>query len=250
MATFLQVCDAFPQESGDMQKDFKALKNYVYQLQESLRYVLCNLDSENFNDSGLQAITDPIKARIEDQDGNLAQLELTAEYLRLQLSNANGDISQLQQTAQSLQSQVTSADGKASQAIQTANGFETRVSNAEGAISQVVQTVDGVTVSTGYGSTFLKGDRIVMGASNTDNYSSLSYDGMEIYVNGNRKALLGENPALAYENQALILGTDNPGYVTKYYNAGHKLWIGNGTQTCGIMFDFSAGTYQLYGTQA
>lgn len=269
MATFMQVCDAFPDESGDLQKDFKALKNYVFQLQEALRYVLCNLGGENFNETDLANITQPILAKIEDVDGNVTQLEITAQGLQASVEDAQGNISSLQQTAQGLRtdvddakgnasqalqtanglaSRVTDAEGNASEALQTANGFSSRISDVEGNVTEIQTTIEGVTVTTGGGTTYLAGDKIVM-SSYTNNYSQLTATGFEVYVEGSRKALLGENPNMSYINQALILGTDNPGYVTKYYNNGHRLWIGNGAQTCGIMFDFTNGTYKLYGTQ-
>lgn len=31
-------------------EDARALRNYLYQMQEQLRYVLCNLDTENFSE--------------------------------------------------------------------------------------------------------------------------------------------------------------------------------------------------------
>ena len=31
-------------------EDVRALRNYLYQMQEQLQYVLCNLDTENFSE--------------------------------------------------------------------------------------------------------------------------------------------------------------------------------------------------------
>ena len=31
-------------------EDARALRNYLYQMQEQLQYVLCNLDTENFSE--------------------------------------------------------------------------------------------------------------------------------------------------------------------------------------------------------
>ena len=210
--------------------------------------MLCNLGGENFNETDLANITQPILAKIEDVDGNVTQLEITAQGLRTDVDDAKGNASQALQTANGLASRVTDAEGNASEALQTANGFSSRISDVEGNVTEIQTTIEGVTVTTGGGTTYLAGDKIVM-SSYTNNYSKLTSTGFEVYVEGSRKALLGENPNMSYINQALILGTDNPGYVTKYYNNGHRLWIGNGAQTCGIMFDFTNGTYKLYGTQ-
>ena len=34
----------------DSPEDARALRNYLYQMQEQLQYVLCNLDTENFSE--------------------------------------------------------------------------------------------------------------------------------------------------------------------------------------------------------
>ena len=40
-----------PKFSDNMDpEDARALRNYLYQMQEQLQYVLCNLDTENFSE--------------------------------------------------------------------------------------------------------------------------------------------------------------------------------------------------------
>ena len=39
--------------SGNLEKDFETLTNYVFQMTEEIRYLMCNLDVTNFNDLGL-----------------------------------------------------------------------------------------------------------------------------------------------------------------------------------------------------
>ncbi len=77
--------------------------------------------------------------------------------------------------------------------------------------------------------------------------AAMSANGMEIYEAGARKVLVG----WAGSNPAVVIGADNPAYVEKMYTGGaHRFWIGNSTMTCGILFNFTAGTYELRGTAA
>jgi len=45
--TFLRITD---DGCGMAPDDARALRNYLYQMQEQLQYVLCNLDTENLSD--------------------------------------------------------------------------------------------------------------------------------------------------------------------------------------------------------
>ena len=124
--------------------------------------------------------------------------------------------------------------------------METRVANAEGAVSTVSQKVNGVTVTTWSGQTFLAGDRIVM-SSDINNYMAVGANGLEVWINGMMKALIGQT--YGADNYSVILGNTNPAVVQKIYDGNNLMWVGNEAKTCGIMFNFSAGTYQFYGTK-
>lgn len=43
----------FPNVSGNKDTDLKAILNYLYMLQEELRYTMGNLGAENFNETGI-----------------------------------------------------------------------------------------------------------------------------------------------------------------------------------------------------
>ena len=221
----------FPNFTGQESpaEQIRTIRNYLYMLLEQLRYTLNNLDAGNFNTEGLKeiqdAISQPILKQLSDTDGNLAELQVTAAGLASRVSNAEGSISSLSQTA---------------------SGLETRVANAEGAVSTVSQKVNGVTVTTGYGQTFLAGDRIVM-SSNVNNYMAIGANGLEVWINGMIKALIGQT--YGADNYSVILGNTNPAVVQKIYDGNNLMWIGNEAKTCGIMFNFNDGTYQFYGTK-
>ena len=55
-------------------EDARAIRNYLYQMQEQLQYVLCNLDVEN--------MSEPLRARLNSIDTRLDKLEEDAEITR------------------------------------------------------------------------------------------------------------------------------------------------------------------------
>lgn len=128
MATFLQAADRMPGLSGDSQKDIKSLHDYVYSLQETIRYVLGNIGEENLDEDMLQSIK---------QSGKYA--------------------SEIKQLSDEIILQVQTLDAAVSALDIRADGIDTRVSNVEGSTSQISQKVDGITLSVQdyYGSTYI-----------------------------------------------------------------------------------------------
>lgn len=86
-------------------------------------------------------------------------------------------------------------------------------------------------------------------------FSQMTYLGYAVYIGNAQKAMLGINTGYVDSSggyaPALILGADTPAYVEKYWMSGlgHCMWIGNGTQSCGILFNFTNNTYTFVGTQ-
>ena len=151
MPSSLQTLDtAFPKidEHQTTEENLNQVVNYLYMLLENLRYTLGNLGEDNFNDTELDSIgkliTEPVWARIADDEGNIHTLNVTAENLLSQVSDINGNISTLQQTAETLSSRITTADGNISALTQTANSLSSKISDAEGNISSLTQTVNGL----------------------------------------------------------------------------------------------------------
>ena len=216
------------------------------ELQVTAAGLASRVSSNEGDISQLEQTAQGLSSRVGDAEGNISSLQQTANGLSSRVSSAEGNISTLQQTANGLSSRVSNAEGSISSLSQTASGLETRVANAEGAVSTVSQKVNGVTVTTGYGQTFLAGDRIVM-SSNVNNYMAIGANGLEVWINGMIKALIGQT--YGADNYSVILGNTNPAVVQKIYDGNNLMWIGNEAKTCGIMFNFSAGTYQFYGTK-
>lgn len=218
------------------------------ELQVTAAGLASRVSSNEGNISQLEQTAQGLSSRVGDAEGNISSLQQTANGLSSRVTSAEGNISSLQQTANGLSSRVSNAEGSISSLSQTASGLETRVANAEGAVSTVSQKVNGVTVTTPYGQTYLAGDRIVMRA-NENNYMAIGSNGLEVWVNGTQKALIGQT--YGADNYSVILGNTNPAVVQKIYDSysGNQMWVGNENKTCGIMFNFSAGTYQFYGTK-
>ena len=216
------------------------------ELQVTAAGLASRVSSNEGNISQLEQTAQGLSSRVGDAEGNISSLQQTANGLSSRVSSAEGNISSLQQTANGLSSRVSNAEGSISILSQTASGLETRVANAEGAVSTVSQKVNGVTVTTGYGQTFLAGDRIVM-SSDINNYMAIGANGLEVWINGMMKAVIGQT--YGADNYSVILGNTNPAVVQKIYDGSNLMWVGNEAKTCGIMFNFSAGTYQFYGTK-
>ena len=149
----------------------KQVWNYIYQLEEQLRYAFNHIGADNIeegavtgkhieaetitadrlsasagndlNITGNRAVLLTAKKQSE-ADGKISQLRVDADAIAGRVSDAEGNISQIRQTAEGLESRVTSAEGNISQIRQTAEGLESRVTSAEGNISQIRQTAKGL----------------------------------------------------------------------------------------------------------
>lgn len=218
----------------------------ISSLQQTANGLSSRVTSAEGNISTLQQTADGISSRVSSAEGNISTLQQTANGLSSRVSDAEGNISALIQGAGNLTTRVSNAEGNITTVMQTANSLSSRVSNAEGAVSTISQKVNGVTIQTGDGQTFLAGDRIVM-SSNIYNYMAIGANGLEVWINGMMKALIGQT--YGADNYTVVLGNTNPAVVQKIYDGSNLMWIGNETKTCGIMFNFSTGTYQFYGTK-
>lgn len=215
------------------------------ELQVTAAGLASRVSSNEGDISQLEQTAQGLSSRVGNAEGNISSLQQTANGLSSRVTSAEGNISTLQQTANGLSSRVSNAEGSISTLNQTASGLETRVANAEGTVSAVSQKVDGVTVTTTYGQTYLAGDRIVMRA-NENNYMAVGYNGLEVWINGALKALIGQMSGA--DNYSVVLGNTNPAVVQKIYDGSNLMWIGNETRTCGILLNFSTGAIQFVGT--
>ena len=158
----LNADNRFPnlRSGGDVEQRFGEVEDYLFLLLENLRYVLRNLGAENFNQTELfqigenfaENVSGPIYKRLEDDEGNIAEIIARADLIATRMTNAEGDISALEQTASSITSRVSDAEGNISVLQQTATGITSRVSSIEEdngkihtSISSIEQTAASIT---------------------------------------------------------------------------------------------------------
>ena len=152
-SNLLNADTSFPQftkETSDREK-IEQITSYLYMLLEQLRYSLCNLDKDNFNDAGLEEIgkiiTEPVYIRLEADEGDIHELNVTAQLLSSRIKDAEGNVSQLQQTAKSRSAQLSGPKRNVSARQQTEQSLSRRLEAAEGNVSQLMQTVNGMRLS-------------------------------------------------------------------------------------------------------
>lgn len=146
----------------DVVGSLKKMERYLRNLQEELEFRLANLDSENFNETGLkeigETITEPITVELEDTAGHISTLQQTAEGLSstvsgLTLSKTTAGALQLMSGTTAMGSDVnlpeTDLSGYAttSQLEQTAKGFTLTVSGQQLTLGNSVLSDDGSTVN-------------------------------------------------------------------------------------------------------
>ncbi len=197
-SNWLYIDTNFPTFTQGESTDEKVttIQNYVFMLVEQMRYTLNNLDLRNFNAAALdklqQVITEPVYARLEDEEGKLTMLAATAEGLAAQVSDAEGNISALQLSEAALTARIQSAEGNVSVLQQTAAGLTARVQSAEGDISSVTQTaqkINWIVASGTSASNFTLSDRAIqLVAQNIQldgyvTFTNLSQTGGETVIN-------------------------------------------------------------------
>lgn len=110
----------FPQFTGQepLSRKVGMMYDYLVQLQESLRYTMQNLDSRNFNATGLlrigETIREPLQAKITNLEGDSMLLWLTAEELATSLSDTEGRVTAVSQTLDGITLSVDNGDTESS----------------------------------------------------------------------------------------------------------------------------------------
>ena len=150
-------------ETGDtiqqIYRNQKTIKNWLFQLNEQLRYNLYNMEVENLTqatvdqltsvsgdvEAQLQVLDGKITAAVTAADGRFAELQIDIDGITTRVGDAEGNISSLQQTATSITSTVQDMEGNISALQQTATSLTTAIQNAEGDISSLQQTASSLT---------------------------------------------------------------------------------------------------------
>ena len=109
----------------DSQKERKAILDYLYQLTEQLRYWQNNVELDNLTEESRKVITgivngnallqvqqDKILAKVEDQDGNIAQIVILADEIQQIVQDMEGNVTTITQTAESAMIKAENAEGR------------------------------------------------------------------------------------------------------------------------------------------
>lgn len=109
----------------DSQKERKAILDYLYQLTEQLRYWQNNVELDNLTEEARAVITgivngnallqvqqDKILAKVEDQDGNIAQIVILADEIQQIVQDMEGNVTTITQTAESAMIKAENAEGR------------------------------------------------------------------------------------------------------------------------------------------
>jgi hypothetical protein len=150
VATFnLQFPDMSGMNSTDIKRELQKIKDYVYMLNEQLRYHFSNIDETNIVDGsiGESALSIPVKTQIQDTAGNVSKLQQTAKSISADIESIEGDLAQIVLEADSLLTMVENNEGDISSIQQAATALTSRVSNAEGDISTLQQTTSNISAS-------------------------------------------------------------------------------------------------------
>lgn len=183
--TMHMLNNGFPGFSGEesLGKKMQMILDYQWSLKEELRYLLRNLQAENFNETGLREIGDsftkPIYGRLEDAEGDIATLHLTADELALALEDAEGAVSSLRQTVEGIT--LTVENGETSSVIKL---------GVDGVVisSQTLQFTGDLVVKSMLtdGSTEISGDNITTGKISAERIdtSELRLDALYVSESG------------------------------------------------------------------
>ena len=140
---FVTLDTGFPTFSNNASTSEKVdgIMSYLYQLQESLRYMLRHLGSDNFDEEGLLSITEPISISLRE-DFNSTQIDIDASGLSAVLEGLETTLSAYVK-ADTFNVAIESLDGDISKLTQTVGGFEAVVEQQDEKIAAIELTADG-----------------------------------------------------------------------------------------------------------
>lgn len=231
-SNWLYIDTNFPTFTKEQSTDEKvtSIQNYVYMLVEQMRWTLNHLDWSNFNQTELgkfqNLITEPLMARIEDDEGNLAQLALAASGIASQVSNQAGQISLISQKADRIDWIVAGGTDASSMTL-----TESMISLISSSVS-----IDGVVtftdLSTCDGSTVIDAGNITTGTIEAGN---LSLDGLlELEYYGTTYGYVGASSSGQYAGAVLCDSRMNNYFIATTggarmsNNDTNEIWVASG----------------------
>jgi|GEM_PF-6415076 len=244
MSTGLQYLDgAFPSLNEDMSSDEKIeeLFSKVVLMLESMKYLLTNLGTSNFNSTELSKITGPIIGQISDVQKNLMEIKITADSASLTASNALGQSQILQLTVDGLT--ITSSETGET----LINGSKIITKDIEGVSFVSQKREDGIL--TGDSVTIEDGEISIVGASSGSGIIKGSVSGIEIANNswtGTLLKLLSIYGRVEIQGAVTKMNADTNASIDA--GAGYKIFIGTSNDGENIDIGNAGGTVNLIGT--
>lgn len=250
-SNILSADTGFPQftkETSDKDK-IKQITSYLYMLLEQLRYSFCNLDKDNFNETGfdeiVNIITEPVYVQLENDEKQILALQVTAEGLGARLEDAEGNITSLTATANSLTTRITNAEGDVSSLQQTATALQSRITTLDGSVSSLTQTVNSITlsVSNGESSSTIKlmRDGVVVSSK------SISFSGMVTFSDlstAGQTTINGSNITTGTIDAIDIYGCTIEGSTFRSILQSNGIWGGE-IEFCYMNSSYTAGGIRL-----
>ena len=250
-SNILSADTGFPQftkETSDKDK-IEQITSYLYMLLEQLRYSFCNLDKDNFNETGfdeiVNIITEPVYVQLENDEKQILALQVTAEGLGARLEDAEGNITSLTATANSLTTRITNAEGDVSSLQQTATALQSRITTLDGSVSSLTQTVNSITlsVSNGESSSTIKllRDGVVVSSK------SISFSGMVTFSDlstAGQTTINGSNITTGTIDAIDIYGCTIEGSTFRSVLQSNGIWGGE-IEFCYMNSNYTAGGIRL-----
>lgn len=248
----------------------KTIKNWLFQLNEQLRYNLYNMEVENFTEAAqeqLTSISEDVEARLQVLDGKItaavtaadgrfAQLEIDIDGITASVGDMQGNISQLQQTATSISATVAGIDGDVAQLQIQANQIEATVEDVEGNLSSVEQTADKINWIVASGTSSSNFQLTSRMASLIADEVSIQTDNLVIssirYGSSVRVQCSSDGVDIYSGNGNITMGTPSGGVeTTAGLTVGGTLWAGaySGNAVVGygniVCSDYQMGAYSV-----
>lgn len=235
-------------EALDEKQSIKKIHSYLYQLNEQLRYMMCNLDSDNLADGAVDEkalgidIRNLIKNIKLEQDGLKGSISVTAASLHTEFMDMIGDFSQISQTATSISQAVQDAFGNYSTTEETATAISTYVTNALGDYSTTQETATAISAYVS-DHTYTKVSGILITSPGIDitgnQYVRIGTYGKLIVTSGN--FTVDENGNVAMTGTVHSSSGDIGGFTIL------NGWIGSPTDGVYMRADSYSGGYKIYG---
>ena len=173
----------FTEEEGTRER-VDRVYDYLYQLLQQLRYTLANLDSDNFNDTGLDDLKNETTAPLKDE----------LEMFRRAIVGEGGSISDVVQTGVSFSVMISDLSKNVTKIQQTVNGITLSAENGKDSstvrilsngvlISSAVVKITGMVTFADLsreGTTTINGSNIKTGTISAIRIASCVIDGSEI----------------------------------------------------------------------